>query len=557
MTSAAEIERPAGDSFGPACPRPEPQPVSSGGREKLQVAINAGSSAGVQVIKAIVVFLVTPIIVHRLGDVRYGIWLFISSITLYLAVGDFGVKSAIIRFVARYDGFHDDEGINRVINTSFAILLCVAAALLAIALLGAWLWRLPSSIPADLAGEARWFFVLSGIQMAMLLPIGVPQAALAGLGRFPLRNAISIVSLLLRHAALVIAVFCGGGLVAVGAVLVANCALDYGMAQWALRRSFPAGTRSLRYIDREMLRTLCGYGAHVFAGDIAILVIAQSAPLIIGLCLVSTANNTYYGLGASLKDNALSVLGMVVLVLVPAVSKWQAVGDHGAIRGLLVHATRYALYFTLPIEFGLLVLGYPFLALWMGPRYADAGCKALYILTLPLALSAIGMVAARVMLGIGKVRPLAVITGIQAMLTVALSLALSQAYGIEGVAWGVSLAVLACAPATAFLLCGYVHVGPLAMLARASWGPLLAAAAAAAVWFAAIRWLPNAWQPKYSWAAFAAVGLLGAAPYAAVALWLERDFRHAAGAMTRSLAAAFNSVLQSRTSWRGAGKIER
>ena len=350
------------ETISAAPPRPSaPEPRASVG-ERLQVAINAGSNAGVMVIKVIVVFLVTPIIVHRLGDMRFGIWLFISSITAYLTVGDFGVKSAIIRFVARYDGLRDHDGINRVINTSSAILSCVAAVVLAITLLAGWLWRLPSSIPAEFAREARWFLVLSGIQVAMLLPISVPQAALAGLGRFPLRNALSVISLLLRHAALVAVVLLGGGLVGVGLVLLANCAFDYGMALWAVRRCFPAWSRSRRFVDRDMFRTIYYYGVHVFASDIAILVIAQSAPFVIGMCLASTASNTYFGLGASLKDNALSVLGMVVLVLIPAVSKWQAAGDHGAIRGLLVHATRYTLYFTLPIEFGLLMLGYPFLA---------------------------------------------------------------------------------------------------------------------------------------------------------------------------------------------------
>ncbi len=347
-------------------------------REKLQVAINAGSNASVQVIKAVVGLLVTPIIIHHLGDDRNGNWVFVSSITLFLTVGDFGVKSTIIRFVARFDGFRDHEGINRVINTSSAVLSCMAAVVLAVALPAAWIWRLPASVHAEYLTETRWFFALSGVQMAMLLLVSVPQAALAGLGRFPLRNALSIVSLLLRNAALVAAVLMGGGLVAVGAVLVAICVLDYGMNSWAVRRCFPAYSHSRRYVDREMLRTICGYGANVFAGDIATLVIAQSAPLIIGLCLASSASNTYYGLGAYLKDNALSVLGMVVLVLIPAVSKWQAVGDHGAIRGLLVHATRYTLYFTLPIEFGIFVLGYSFLALWMGRKYADVVCQAPY-----------------------------------------------------------------------------------------------------------------------------------------------------------------------------------
>ena len=276
MTSAVDEVPDETHGIDPECPA-TPESRRAGIGERLQVAINAGSNAGVMVIKVIVVFLVTPIIVHRLHDLRFGIWLFISSITAYLTVGDFGVKSAIIRFVARYDGLRDDDGINRVINTSSAILSCVAAVVLVITLMAAWLWRLPSSIPAEFVREARWFFVLSGIQVAVLFPISVPQATLAGLGRFPLRNALSIISLLVRHAALVAVVLLGGGLIGVGLVLLANCALDYCMATWAVRRCFPAFSRSRRFIDREMFRTIYGYGVHMFAGDMASLIIAQSA----------------------------------------------------------------------------------------------------------------------------------------------------------------------------------------------------------------------------------------------------------------------------------------
>jgi O-antigen/teichoic acid export membrane protein len=512
------------DETGEAAPPLSNSPTAPASvKERLQVAINAGSSAGVMVIKVIVVFLVTPIIVHRLGDSQYGIWLFISSITAYLTVGDFGVKSTVIRFVARYDGLNDTDSINRVINTCSAILSGVAAILLALTFLAGCIWQPPESIPAEFAREARLFLILSGIQMAVLLPISVPQAALAGLGRFPLRNTLSIVSLLLRHAALVVVVYLGGGLVGVGAVLLANCALDYVMALWAVRRCFPAWVHSWRLVDGQMFWTICGYGVHVFLGDIAILVIAQSAPVIIGMCLASTASNTYFGLGASLKDNALSILGMVVLVLIPAISKWQAAGDHGSIRGLLIHATRYTLYFTLPLEFGLLVLGYPFLALWMGQKYADAGNAALVILALPLVLSALGMVAARVLQGIGHVRSLAIVTWCQAVVTVVASFVLGRLYGIEGVAWGVSMAIVLAAPPTILLACRSVELGFFSLLRRALPGPLIASSASAAVWLAAGHWLP-----LNHWTSFIGVGLLGTAPFFAIVVYLEPEFRHLA-----------------------------
>jgi O-antigen/teichoic acid export membrane protein len=522
------------------------QPTATDRDEHRQVVINAGTNVGVMVAKVLVVFVVSPILVHGLGDTRYGVWMFVSSITAYLALGDLGVKSAVMRFVARYDGLHDRDGINRVVNTSSAILLCIGVIILAITFLAGYFWRSPPSIPTELAQETRWFFVLSGILVAMLLLVSIPQSLLAGLGRFPMRNGISLISLFLRHGALVAVVWCGGGLVAVGVVLVANCVVDFGMAHWAARRCFPRLVYSYRYVDREMFRIVCGYGVHVFAGDIAYLVTVQSAALIIGAILCSPDYITYFSLGATLKDNALSILAMVVFVLIPAVSKWQAAGNDSAIRSLLIHATRYALYFIAPIEFGLLIFGHSFLKLWMGPRYADAGYMTLVILSAPLLLIAIAMVASRVLTGIGKVRQLAIFTAMQAVLTVVLGVALAYPLGIEGVAWGVSLGMIPAAIATIILACRSVQVKVVTLLRQASWGPLSASAVAGLIWIVAKQGFPT-----NNWAAFLGVGILGMVPYSIIVIVLEPDVRRLSGSMARRSIVLFFWALRASASWRG------
>ena len=123
-------------------------------------------------------------------------------------------------------------------------------------------------------------------------------------------------------------------------------------------------------------------------------------------------------------------------------------------------------------------------------------------------------------------RPLAILTGCQAVLTIAFSAALARPYGIEGVAWGVSLAIVIVTPPTIALACHYVDLGIFTLFRRALPRPLLASAPAVAIWFAAKHWLPIK-----SWAAFAGVGLLGAVPFVAIVLYLEPDFRLLAGSL--------------------------
>ena len=413
----------------------------------------------------------------------------------------------------------------------------------------AWLWRLPLDLPPSLASEARWFFLLSGFLIAALFPVSVPSGLLAGLGRFPARNAIALVSLLLRHALLVAAVLCGGTLISVGAVLLTGCMVDLLAMHWASHRYFRPLAYSRRFVDRRTLRSICGYGGHMFVRDIACLIVTQSAPLIVGFALLTPETITYYAIGASLPGYVVSILGTVVFVITPAISKWQAQGNHPAIRTTFIDATKYTLYFTVLLECGLLVLGHPFLSIWMGRRYAD-GCFAIFaILSAPLFLSGVGLMAARILQGIGAVRPLAVNSIIQAVLTLFLSVGLVFVMGINGVALGASLAVLLTSPMIVVFSCRYTGVSLIELCRKTFFGPALVSGTAVLFWV-----LARSCIRFDNWAGFVAVGALGAVPALVVVLLIERGLRRLAFAGGQRLYGFLSFALRAPANWLGASR---
>lgn len=498
--------------------------------ENRRIVVNAASNAAHMGVRVAVMFFVMPILVHGLGDVRFGIWMFVNSIVGYLALGKLGVNKAVIRYVAKYDGLDDYERINRVFNTSSAFFACVGACILAVTASTAYFWRRPSGVSTELAGEARCLLLLLGCTFAVGLTLAAARGVLAGLGRFPATNSINVASLLLRNALLVGAVWSGGGLVTVGAIILGVCVLQSGCNVVAARCYFPRLAFSPRYIDWETVRTLGGYGLNVFVGAIATIVIGQSAFLVIGAFL-SPESVTYFSLGSLLNGHAITVLAAVMFVLTPAVSKWEATGDHAAIRRLFIVATRYGLFIAGPIEVGLLILGRPFLALWMGSRYADVGYMTLVVLSVPLLLAASNLAAGRILEGIGKVRPLALLGVAQAVVTVILSVALVRPFGIEGVALGISLALAVRAFAVTLLLCGYLQVSSLSLLRQSFFDPLLASAVVGAVWILAKQWLfPN------DWGTFFGIGLLGMVLYAIIVIALEPRLRRMAASMVGGFA---------------------
>ena len=55
-------------------------------------------------------FFLAPFIVHRLGNVAYGVWVLAISCINYLGLLDLGMASSVIRFVSKGHATQDHEG---------------------------------------------------------------------------------------------------------------------------------------------------------------------------------------------------------------------------------------------------------------------------------------------------------------------------------------------------------------------------------------------------------------------------------------------------------------
>jgi O-antigen/teichoic acid export membrane protein len=133
------------------------------------------------------------------------------------------------------------------------------------------------------------------------------------------------------------------------------------------------------------------------------------------------------------------------------------------------------LFLAVPILVGLAFLGRQFLALWMGPQYAETCYPAMLILVMPMPIALAQTIGARILQGKGTVAPLFWLTLVQGALTVAIGVALVRPFGIEGVAWGSSIALTLQSLAVITLACRNVGAAISTYLLRAWMLPALAA----------------------------------------------------------------------------------
>jgi O-antigen/teichoic acid export membrane protein len=467
-------------------------------------------------VQLIVAFFMSPILVHSLGAPRYGVWSLVESVLAYLMLFDLGVAASVVRYVARFEANGDLVRLNRIFSTSVCIFaaagMVVIVATAGLAAVGSTLTK----IPFDLLHEARWMLILLGFNLAIGLPLNVFPSLLDGLGRYPAKTAIRTAGLLFRTALFLVVSWNQGGLIAL-AWVITGCNILEQLGLAAVGWWYLPGLRfSFSLVDRETFRLVRGYSLQAFVAMVAGRISFQTDALVIGAFLAPQFI-AYFAVAGRLLEYAKNSLRAATNVLTPVVSAFEARGETAAIRGMFLNTTRYVLWFILPVQAGLHLLGKPFLALWMGPDYAGWSYPTLTILALPLSLLMSQSVSGRVLYGLGQLRLFTVVVVTEAVANLFLSLALVRPFGIEGVAWGTTVPNIIGNLVVAEYTCRLLNV-PLADYLRKSFlKPLAVVAPLVAAWS-----LVAAWTPLNTWFSLFSVIGIGLAAYSLLALGTER-----------------------------------
>ena len=125
----------------------------------------------------------------------------------------------------------------------------------------------------------------------------------------------------------------------------------------------------------------------------------------------------------------------------------------------------------------------------MGASFQEISSPVLIILALPLPLFLAHSVSARVLYGIGKVRPFATTTAICAILNLGLSLLLVRHWGIAGVAIGTAIPCLVQVLMIAYIVCRATELPIWRFFQQAYLAPLCGAALATFAWWWVLAYL--------------------------------------------------------------------
>ena len=419
--------------------------------EKLQILKNVGSNWLMLAANILAGIFLSPFILSHLGDSAFGIWVLIFSITGYYGLFDFGIRSSVLRYFSRSLAMKDEEGLIKVFNTSLFSYSCIGALTFLLTLV--FVPHLDSffHIAPEFQRTARWLLIISGGAIALGFPLELAGSLLEGLQRFDIVNATGILATIVRAVLIVIALNSGYGLLSVALITMAIPLLT-SVVRGVIVQQICHLRFGWRYIDRSTFHQMATYSGITFMTIVAGRLKFKTDEIIIGSMMTASAI-TYFNIGARIVDYAGSVVQGLAQVFLPMSSHTEAIGRPDGLRRIFVVGNRFCAFVIFPISAVLIILGKSIIEVWVGKKYIATSYPVLVIMIVVMTLMWAQGASTRILFGIGEHKTLAVVTLIEGISNVLLSILLIRPYGIIGDSIGTAIPLFC---TTIFFLPGHM-----------------------------------------------------------------------------------------------------
>jgi O-antigen/teichoic acid export membrane protein len=386
----------------------------------------------------LVMFFLSPFVVHSLGDSTYGVWSLLVSLTGYMGLVELGTRGGLDRFINFYLGKNNHQSVNGVVNTGLVMFLFIGLVLVAVAsILACFFGTFFSKTPVELLGVARITVILVAINLWLIFISAPFFQILTAFERFDLLNAINLVSLAIRAVLTVVVLKNGCGIVAL-AVIQAIATLIGLLATFYLsKRIYPQLVINLSLASRFHFRELFTFSLWGFVSSVGMQLLYWTDNVVIAV-LLGPEMVTYYSIAGMLVIYSRGIVEQCSRLFVPQMIKSIAKEDWDSVRKIFLNGSNLIMAVGIPLLTGIAVFGKQFISLWMGPVYGTESYQVLMILACSQFFPFAILLGGAVINGLNKVRYGALMTFGQAVTNLILSVILVKYYsmGIEGVAWG-------------------------------------------------------------------------------------------------------------------------
>ncbi|KMK74336.1 polysaccharide biosynthesis protein, partial [Alkalihalobacillus pseudalcaliphilus] len=144
--------------------------------------------------------ILTPFIARNLGQSEYGLYMLIGALVGYIAVLDFGLGNATVRFVSKYRAEENKKGEENFLASTLIIYIAISVL---VGLIGTVIYFnidyiFSSSLSANELELAKIMFLILVITLAFTLPMKLFTGIINAYERFAFPKSLVIIRLIIR-----------------------------------------------------------------------------------------------------------------------------------------------------------------------------------------------------------------------------------------------------------------------------------------------------------------------------------------------------------------------
>jgi len=386
-------------------------------------------------------FLLTPLIIHKVGTRGYGTWAVLVTISNLTSLADFGLLGTLSKYVSEYYAKRDFPNLDRLVGTGLAVfgllgLLVVTLLWAASPKLSLWLFRGSTNEPAELVRFFHYLLILVGLNILMF-PF---SSVTSGLQRLDLTNLLTSVNVICGAVFGASLLILGRGVrgLLYGSILSAGITLM--LYVWFSRRLLPQVEFNPLHADSKEARKVFRFSLQIYVTQGAVAIHNQIEKLLLAL-FVGVEAAGWYDIASDLAVKIRNVPGLLLSPILPAASELDARGDQKKLEELYYRAHKYLAFVGVPLVFYIVVVSHRFVELWIGPNLGVVAIPFGVLLLVNLFNLTTGP-GFLIFAGQGFLRPGVYSALVGIGLNVPLSFALIYFYGFRGAVLGTCISLV-------------------------------------------------------------------------------------------------------------------
>ena len=393
------------------------------------------------VLVAPIPFLITPLILHKIGAVGYGTWAVFLAINGLTSLADMGLVGTLSKFVAEYYARQDFVALGKLLNSGLILFLILAGIIITVLWIAApelagHLFHGSTLGQSELIALFRLFLIVIAANILNLLFSSVT----AGLQRLDMTNMVGAANAVMAALFGGVLLLLGWGLRGLvdGYVVAGILTLTANVV--IVRKLLPQVKINPMRFEIAEARRMFSFSLQLYVTQAAVAVHNQVEKVFLAM-LVGVAPVGWYDIASDVAVKIRGAVGFILSPVLPAASELSALGDEDRLRELYYRTHKYLALFGVPAVCYAAVMSRRFVELWLGPGLTMIALPLSILLLVNFFNLATGpgfcIFAAR-----GELKPGIHSALLGIVLNVGLSLALIYEFGFAGAVLGTSISLM-------------------------------------------------------------------------------------------------------------------